>query len=328
MSTTSIPGAGSTPTSSEERSTVLASIIVPARNPGEDLSRLLAALSAQTIPTDQFEVIVADDGSTDGVIDAAAKAHSWVRVTVGTPKSSYAARNRAVGLATAPVLAFCDADCVPEPEWLENGLRALADAEVVAGLIRFKLPERRTIWTLLDMDSFLDQERAVRGGHAVTANLFLRRELFERVGRFDDSLPEYGDYELVAKCVSAGARLAFARDVVVHHPTRDDRRPFLHKVWIMNWWYGARESRDGRVPFLMRPRAWVPFVRVMRSRRWVGRSLVLDRRRLSEHGVHPSRREHLLGLAMIYLVLPYYSNVAQLGGWWAGRKLRGDGTAA
>jgi hypothetical protein len=78
----------------------------------------------------------------------------------------------------------------------------------------------------------------------------------------------------------------------------------------------------------VRPKAWVPFVRVVRSRRWVGRSLVLDRRRLSAHGVHPSLREHLLGLTMIYLVLPYYSNAAQLGGWWAGRKLRGNGSAA
>ena len=320
METTAVSAEG-------QRPTLLASVIVPARNPGEDLARLLAALAAQTIATDRFEVIIADDGSTDGVIEAAAAAHSWVRVTVGTPKSSYAARNRATGFATAPVLAFCDADCEPEPTWLENGLRALEDADVIAGLIRFRLPERRTIWTLLDMDAFLDQERAVRGGHAVTANLFVSRERFERVGRFDESVPEYGDYELVSRLVADGARLAFARDVVVSHPTRDGRHPFLHKVWIMNFWFGVREGRDGHLPFLARPKAWVPLVRVVRSRRYVGRSLALDRRRLGEHDVHPTPREHLLGLAMIYVVLPYYSNAAQVGGWWAGRKLRRAGGA-
>ena len=193
---------------------------------------------------------------------------------------------------------------------------------MVAGLIRFILPERRTIWTLVDMDSFLDQERAVKGGHAVTANLFVRRELFEQVGRFDESVPEYGDYGFVESCIAAGARLVFARDAVVRHPTRDERRAFLHKVWIMNWWYAAREGRDGRVPFLVRPRAWVPFVRVFRARRYVGRSVQLDRSRLGEHGVRPTAIEHVRGLVLIYLVLPYYSNVAQLGGYRAGRKLR------
>src|SRR4051812_16277643 len=95
------------------------SIIVPARNPGSDLARLLEALQAQTIPVESCEMILADDGSTDGSIEAAAE-HDWVHVTPGTPQSSYAARNRAVRAASAPVLAFCDSDCVPEPTWLES----------------------------------------------------------------------------------------------------------------------------------------------------------------------------------------------------------------
>jgi hypothetical protein len=91
----------------------------------------------------------------------------------------------------------------------------------------------------------------------------------------------------------------------------------------MNWWYAVRESRAGRRPFLVRVRAWVPFVHTIRSRRFVEKPLGLDRRRLSEHGLEPTVRERALTLPMLYVVLPYLAGIAQIGGWWAGRKLRG-----
>lgn len=301
---------------------LLVSVIVPVRNGARDLPALVASLERQTLPRERFEVIVGDDGSTDGAAAAIATGDGWIRVAPGPPLNSYAARNRAARLARAPMLAFCDGDCTPAPDWLEAGLRELEQSELAAGRIMFRVPERVTVWTLMDIDTFKDHRIQVRVANAETANLFVRREMFERVGGFDDSLPEHGDFDFVSRCVQAGARLAFAEDAVVGHPTRDEARPFLRTVWIMNRWYAAREARARRRPERLKLRYWIPFYSAVRSRRRFGYSLRLDRRRLQEHGLAPSAALELQALPIMYILMPYYQAAAQLWGWWEGRRLR------
>jgi glycosyltransferase involved in cell wall biosynthesis len=301
---------------------VQVSVIVPARNARKDLRALVHALEGQTLPRAEFEVVIGDDGSDDGGASEFETEDGWIRVLPGPPQNSYAARNRAVRASAAPVLAFCDADCRPEPAWLEQGLSALEDADLAAGRIRFALPERRTVWTLLDMDAFKDHARQVAQGTAETANLFIRRRVYDSCGGFDDTLPEHGDFDFVERCVARGARLVYAPDALVWHPTRDRARPFLRAVWIYNRWYAAREARAGRLPEGLRLRSWVPIVQRLRSRRRFGRSLGPDRSWLAANHVHVRQREHLMALPLMYLLLPYMSSLAQLVGWRDGRRLR------
>jgi glycosyltransferase involved in cell wall biosynthesis len=306
------------------------SVIVPVRNGRADLEKLVAALEGQTLLRTDFELVLADDGSTDGSVEFVLNdvQGDWIRVTSASPKNSYAARNRAVAASRAPVLAFCDADCVPTPDWLERGLAALETAEVVAGRIRFVLPPRRTVWTLLDMDTSKDHERQVRNGTAETANLFLRRELFDRIGGFEEVIPEFGDFDFVQRAVALDASLVFAPDAVVWHPTRNRARQFFRAQWIYNRGYGARESRAGRMPQELRLNALVPFVSVLRSRRWWGRSYGPDRRWLAENRVVPTTMETLQALPIIYVVLPYFRAAAQLCGYLDGRRLRRSALAS
>jgi len=284
---------------------------------------LLGLLAEQTLPKDRWEVVIGDDGSTDGsCADLPERFGSWVRVAPGPPRNSYAARNRAVHNSRGGVLAFCDADCRPEPEWLERGLAALARTDVVAGRIRFSLPERRTVWTLIDMDGSKDHELEVTQGVAETANLFLRRELFSRVGGFEELVPEYGDFDFVERCVASGAALRYADDVVVWHPTRNRARPLLRALWVYNRGYAERESRAGRLPEGLKLREWVPLVQPIRARlRW-GRSFGPDRSWLGKNDVHPSARETLTALPIMYVLVPYLRGLAQLRGWWDGRRFR------
>lgn len=304
---------------------MLASVIVPVRaGDASALPALLAALRAQTIPSSRFEVLVADDGSIDGIAPDALDERLCLRVSAGPPLGSNAARNRAARLARAPVLAFCDADCLPEPGWLESGLGALHDAGLVAGAVRRVAPARATIWTLLDIDSFLDQRRAVRGGVAVTANLILRASLYREVGGLDESLHYYGDYDFVLRCRARGARLVFCAGAAVTHPTIDDAHTFLRKVWATNASYGWSEGRRSRRPDALRLREWVPLVQTLRARRRAGRPIRFDRRRLAESGVHPTLRRNTLAVLVQYLALPYVARVAQVAGWWAGRAGRAN----
>ena len=298
-----------------------ASVIVPVRNGSAFLERLLPALEAQSLERSRFEIIVADDGSTDGVEDLVRES-DLLRLSSGPPRNAFAARNRAARLARAPAIAFCDVDCLPNPTWLEAGLAALDDADLVAGAVRFDLPDRRTIWTLLDMDTTKDQETCVRAGNAETANLFVRRDVFERVGGFDPSLPEHGDFDFAKRCVAAGARLVYGAEAIARHPTRNRARPFLRMMWEMNRWYAVRESRAGRKPIALKLREWIPIVYAIRARRRWGRSLGLDRRWLAENGVRPTAREQLQALPLLYILLPYERCIGQLSGWWQGRRFR------
>jgi len=304
------------------RSDPVVSVIVPVRNGGNDVRELLEMLAVQTLPRDAFEIVVGDDGSTDGICDGLATEDGRVRIVPGPPRNSYAARNRAVRVSRGRVLAFCDADCRPEPAWLERGLAGLERADLVAGRIRFIVPEPRTVWTLVDMDGTKDHQRQVELGTAETANLFLRRELYDAVGGFDDSLPEHGDFDFVKRSVAAGAELVYDEAAVVWHPARVRARSFLRALWVYNRWYGAREARANRRPEGLQLRSWIPFVVTVRARRRFGRSLVPDRRWLAANGVRPGVAETLRALPVMYLVVPYLRAAAQLRGWWDGRALR------
>lgn len=298
-------------------------MIVAARDAGDDLIMLVRALERQTLRRDAFEVLIADDGSRDGSAANLDDDGSWLRVLPGPPTNPYAARNRAASEARGRTLVFCDADCRPEPDWLEGGVAALEDSHLVAGSILFAEPERKTVWALVDTETFLDQERAVQGGRAVTANLFVRRELFEREGGFDGTLANGGDHEFVSRCVRGGARLAYAPDVVVWHPTRASAREFIGKVWTVNRRHGIRESRRGERPSGARVRGWIPILQTLRNRVGAGRPLALELRRLDASGIPATTWDRVRALPVIYLVVPYVGAAAQLVGWWQGRRQRG-----
>ncbi len=308
------------------RETPLVSVIVPVRNGRAHLEKLIEALAAQTLPNSEFELVVADDGSTDGSDKWLGELQEdWIRITTGQPRNSYAARNRAVSISRAPVLAFCDADCIPVPDWLERGLAALETSDIVAGRIRFILPARRTVWTLLDMDTSKDHEREVRNGTAETANLFLRQELFERLGGFEEMIPEFGDFDFIKRAVARGASLVFAPEVVVWHPTRDRAKQFLRAQWVYSRGYAVHEGRAGRVPQDLRLKSLVPVVPLLRSRRRWGKSVGPDRHWLGENGVVPTRMETLKALPLMYLVVAYWRIAAQFFGWLDGRGLSAAG---
>jgi hypothetical protein len=219
------------------------------------------------------------------------------------------------------VLAFCDTDCQPEGTWLERGLAALERADLVAGEVCFVAPARPTAWSLLTVDGFLDQQSNVRRSRAVTANLFLRRSLFDALRGFDESLPSGGDWDLAERAVERGGRLTYAPDVVVRHPTLDHRRAFLSKLRTVNGCAFVRSGRSGRRRDLVGMLTLVPLLGPALTRRNNFRpALRLSRRRLRASGLSPSLGAELRALVLLYLVAAPASGVARARGWRAGRR--------
>jgi glycosyltransferase involved in cell wall biosynthesis len=97
-------------------------VIVATRNRPDALRVCLTHLAAQTLPREEFEVIVVDDGSDpplDGVV-APFAGRTNLRVVRQHPQGPAAARNAGIAATRAPVLAFTDDDCRPAPDWLEH----------------------------------------------------------------------------------------------------------------------------------------------------------------------------------------------------------------
>lgn len=298
----------------------LVSVVVPVRDNGPGVRQLIKHLEAQTLPRACFEVLIGDDGSRDDLRLILATEDGWVRVERGSPHTSYSARNRAARAAVAPVLAFCDSDCLPDREWLARGLAALEQADVVAGEVSFVAPEPPNVWSLLTVDTFLDQERNVASSVAVTANLFVRRALFESLGGFDTSLPSGGDYDFAARAVDAGARLVYAHDAVVRHPTLDDRRAFFDKVWYTNRWWALRMSRDRRGPKLVGWLTPVPILGTMLERREMRRSVWrVEPSRLHASGLRADWRTHIQAMSLVYFFVTYVALLARLWGRFENR---------
>lgn len=227
---------------------IAVSVIIPVKDGEATLAACLDGLLAQRGSL-EFEVVVVDNGSRDRTA-AIARAHPvGASVLAESRPGSYAARNAGVAAASAPVLAFTDADCIPDPGWLAAGLAALAaGADLVGGRVTAVTGERPNRWEEYDGRRYLDQRRFVeRMSFAATANLFARRAVFEDVGGFDASLLSGGDLEFGQRAVAAGHQLTYSHEASVTHRPRAS----LRQTWKLHRRIGAGIAvlqRTGRGP--------------------------------------------------------------------------------
>jgi glycosyltransferase involved in cell wall biosynthesis len=255
------------------------SVVIPAHNAASRLPRVLDALAHQTAPADLFEVIVVDDGSTDGTADVV-RARGGVRL-LNAPANGHqaAARNHGAAEARAQVLAFLDADCVPRADWIERGLAELDanGADLLAGHIGMEVEGRASAIDLLALSHDFDQERYASEGFAAAGNLWVKRSTFEEVGGFDTGLAHDEDREFTLHATEGGAVLCFAAAVAVDHPPRT----------------AAALARRSYRTALTRGRAGTADLRSrLRSGPYAGQDYV--RRRLRGLGYEPGRRQAAL----------------------------------
>lgn len=197
--------------------------MIPVLNDRARLARCLRALGQQSYPSNAYEVVVVDNGSDTPIFDHAPR-HPHVVVLNEPQPGSYAARNAGIRQARGDIIAFTDADCIPNPDWLRNGAEHLArlpEEAILAGRIERSHPdEHLNAAELYDRVFFLRQDLYVRlYGFAVTANLVVPASLFRRVGLFEPTLLSSGDAEWSRRARHYGATIHYADDVRVWHPT-------------------------------------------------------------------------------------------------------------
>lgn len=237
------------------------SVIIPHYRDLRGLRRCLEALARQTIPPDDFEVIVADNNSPEGPEKIREVACGRATVIVVKEKGAGPARNGGVAVARGHVLAFIDSDCVAEPEWLAEGLAALPSYDFIGGRVTVLLEEPELVTGAEAFErvfAFDFRTYITRKGFTGAGNLFCTADVFRRVGGFRSGVSE--DVEWSLRATAMGLRLGYAPKAIVGHPARRNWSELRGK-WqrVSAETYGLyRQRSHGKAKFLLRSLA-VPF---------------------------------------------------------------------
>lgn len=195
------------------------SVIVPHYHDLPALHLCLTALEKQTYDA-PFEIVVADNASPEGA-EVVAVVAGRAKVVVVEERGAGPARNGGVRGASGEFLAFTDCDCVPEPDWLARGLAALERGDVVGGRVSVLVDDRerpRAAEAFETVFAFDNARYIEKQGFTVTANLFCRRDVFEKVGAFRVGVSE--DVDWCRRASAAGCRIVYEPLAVVGHPAR------------------------------------------------------------------------------------------------------------
>lgn len=229
------------------------SIIIPVLNEAEQLSICLTALSKQTYPESKYEIIVVDNGTTETVPKTAAN-FAEVKYLKEPHGFSYNARNTGIHNASSEFLAFTDADCIPENDWLENGINRFLNEKncgIVGGKIEFFFldNEKPNAVELYESFFYLEQKIYIEElNFSTTANLFTHKKVFDKAGLFQIAMTSGGDYEFGNRVIENGLRIVYEEKAIVKHPARNNLIKFLNK---------ERRIRGGAISLEKYNKNWV-----------------------------------------------------------------------
>ncbi|HZN96518.1 MAG TPA: glycosyltransferase [Gemmatimonadales bacterium] len=227
----------------------LVSVIIPARNEARGIAAVIQAVQAQSHAGWELEVVVVDDGSSDGTAESARAAGARVLVLESGSEGGNPARARNLGAATASgdPIVFLDADCIPESGWLARLLVAHDEgAAVVGGAL--DLPQGVSITARCDYYCGWYHVHSKRPSGVVPnhppGNLSVRRQVFATSSGFTEQQPvAYAHEELAwqGEVQRSGGRIVFQPAAVVRHYNRPGFKNLLKRNY--RWGYSAIESK-------------------------------------------------------------------------------------
>lgn len=241
----------------------LVSVIVPVLNEADRVEACLQALLAQTYPPESREIIVVDNGSTDGTL--ARVARYPVTVANALLRGPARARNAGIRQAKGDFVVFLDGDCIPQPHWLSALLEGWDDPAVglfvgeiegapSSSLVSRYVQHRR----LICQADLLSQVIPTAAG----GNLAVSRAALSRVGDFDEAFRRGEDADLTWRIqTTGGLEFRYNPGAVVVHPNpaglrRLALRSFHEGLGVAA--FRCKHGRDFNPRFLSRARyRWI-----------------------------------------------------------------------
>ena len=207
------------------------SVIIPAKNEAEYIEECLKSLSALDFSKERYEVIVADNGSDDNTV-CIAEAHFSKVVSLPEKQTISAVRNGGAAKASGDILVFLDADCTVSSDWLLCAETYFEREDVSCFGSSPIIPEKATwvekTWFLVRKS----EQQVFERQWQESTNMFIPKDIFERVGGFNENLATCEDVDLSYRLLKLGKIISDSRIVAIHH--RDPKTIndfFLKEKW-------------------------------------------------------------------------------------------------
>jgi glycosyltransferase involved in cell wall biosynthesis len=216
------------------------SIVVPAYQAAGSIARCVEALAQQTVDRERYEVIVIDDGSTDGTAEQARQAGAD-HILSAPHHGPATARNAGVAVAQGEIVLFTDADCEPAPDWLARMTTPFLDPTVDGAKGTYRTRQQALVarFVQLEYEHKYDKMRAQRTIDFVDtyAAAYHRRVLAGGEG-FDPHFPRASgeDVEFSYRVSRQGRRLVFVPNAFVFHRHVDTVARYVARKYYVGFW--------------------------------------------------------------------------------------------
>jgi len=246
------------------------SVIIPCRNEEKTIHFVLEAIHAQSYPLELMEVIIADGLSVDATrqaIQSFAEDHPKLKISlIDNPKQIIpAALNLAINAANSEIIIRMDAHSLPSPDYVRLCVEALeADkAENVGGV--WKIRPQNNSWIARSIAAAAMNPLAVGDAHyrftdkaayvdTVPYGAY-KRELFDKIGSYDESLLANEDYELNTRIRQSGGRIWLDPAIECTYFARPNLAKLAQQYWNYGYW---KAQMLKRYPETLRYRQAIP----------------------------------------------------------------------
>ncbi len=227
------------------------SVVIPTCHRNDLLALCLDCLApgVQTLPAEQYAVIVTDDGSRSTAEQLVQDSYPWVKWTAGPRRGPAANRNHGAELAQGEWLAFTDDDCLPQPGWLAAFVAAIEPGVFV---YEGKTTCRAGVGSPLQQAPI-----NLTGGWLWSCNMMIHAAAFRAMNGFDPSFPHphMEDVDFRERLKQSNQRFVFIEAALIDHPPRrvawGARRGAAQESEVM-WFYKTGHSHFSGLRILKR----------------------------------------------------------------------------
>jgi lipopolysaccharide/colanic/teichoic acid biosynthesis glycosyltransferase/glycosyltransferase involved in cell wall biosynthesis len=236
------------------------SVVIPAYNAARTIERCVTAVRQQQFDPAQYEVIVVDDGSSDGTAELAAQAGARIiRQERGRPA---AARNAGTRAAQGEIICFTDADCFPRPDWLANLVAPFDNPAIAGGKGVYDTEQRELVARFVQIE-YEDKYDLLRQQERIdfidTYAAAYRRAVLQANDGFDERFPYLEDQELSFRLAARGYQMVFTPTAVVTHQHSATYYAYCRKKFIIGFWkaqvvrrFPGQGVKDSHTPQVMK----------------------------------------------------------------------------
>jgi glycosyltransferase involved in cell wall biosynthesis len=247
----------------------MVSVIVPAYNAEKTIGRCLECLMKQDC-TEEFEVIVIDDGSVDSTPEIIAKFRK-VKLIHQENAGPAAARNRGAAMAEGEIILFTDSDCFPEHNWISEMIKPFKRNIEIAGVKGSYKTRQKQIMAKFVQLEYEDKYGYMQKNEFIdfidTYSAAFKKKVFLEMNGYDTDFPVAcaEDVELSYRLSNKGYKMVFNPGAVVYHLHPDTLPAYLKKKYKFAYWRmlalkknPAKTVKDSHTPQLMKMQLLFP----------------------------------------------------------------------